>query len=410
MLLSGRGFGKSRTGGEWIISRVQQGYKHIALVGQTVGDVRNDMIQTNPGAILNISPPWMMPEYEPSLRRLTWPSSSSISRPNSPTKNLAKAVATTFSGDTPDQLRGPEHDTAWVDELAKFKYPQETWDNLEFGLRLGDNPQAVVTTTPRPIPIIKNLKADPNTVTVVGSTYDNAENLAPRTVQRLNRRYEGTRLGRQELHGEILDDNPDALWERDWIENRRVMEHPNLIRVVVGVDPQASNNKNSAETGIVGAGRAHHGDGPQHGYTLGDFSVKGTPEVWGRAAITAFNVLQADCIVAEANNGGDMVKHVIHTINPNIPVKLVWASRGKEVRAEPISSLSEQGRIHHVGSFAELEDQLCEWVPGDKSPDRLDAYVWAYTELFGLDLHDVHEEIVVHDTMEGMDNMDLEIW
>jgi len=365
LLRGGRGSGKTRSGSEFVIERAKAGCRRIALIGQTKGDVRDTMIEVGDSAILNCSPPDFRPEYEPSKRRLTFPNG---------------CIAIAYSGDEPDQLRGPQHDTAWADELAKFKYPQETWDNLELGLRLGDDPRVCVTTTPRPIPIIKKLLADAMTVDVRCSTYDNAANLADTFIQRILDKYEGTRLGRQELHGELLDDNPNALWNRDAIETLRVRKHPDLTRVVVGVDPEATATENSAETGIVVAGTAMVGD-VLHGYILDDLSIRSSPGGWASAAITGYHKHRADRIIGEVNNGGDMVGFTIKTVDAKVPFKAVHASRGKLTRAEPVSALYEQGRIHHVGSFPDLEDQLCEWVPGDKSPDRLDALVWAITEL-----------------------------
>ena len=366
LLRGGRGSGKTRSGSEFTIERAKAGYKRIALVGQTKGDVRDTMIEVGDSAILNCCRSDFRPDYEPSKRRLTFPNG---------------CIAIAYSGDEPDQLRGPQHDTAWVDELAKFKYPQETWDNLELGLRLGGDPRVCVTTTPRPIPIIKKLLADPSTVDVQCSTYDNAANLADAFLERILARYEGTRLGRQELHGEVLDDNPNALWNRDAIDKLRVRQHPDLIRVVVGVDPEATNTETSAETGIVAAGVATV-DGKLHGYILDDLSLRASPGVWASAVATGYHKHKADRVIGEVNNGGDMVEFTVKTVDPSVTFKKVHASRGKQVRAEPVSALYEQGRIHHVGFFADLEDQLCEWVPGDAvSPDRLDALVWAITEL-----------------------------
>lgn len=363
LLRSGRGFGKTRTGAEHVRKCAQMGFHHGALVGQNKGDVRDTMVELGESSILKICPPWFMPEYEPSKRRLTFPNG---------------CVCTIYSGDEPGQLRGPQHDFAWVDELAKFKYPKETWDNLEFGLRQGPHPHAVVTTTPRPIAIIKELKDDPRTVDVRGSTFDNIKNLAPAFVERMRQKYENTRLGRQELEGEILDDNPGALWHRVMLDELRVTQHPNLIRVVVGVDPAVTANAESSETGIVVVGLGDDG----HGYVLNDLTLRGSPHAWASAAVTGYRIHSADRIVGEVNNGGDMVEHTIRTVDPMVAYKKVVASRGKQTRAEPIAALYEQGRIHHVGYFSELEDQLCEWVPGEgRSPDRLDALVWAITEL-----------------------------
>lgn len=364
LLRSGRGAGKTRTGAEWIIDRAQNGpFYPIALVGQTKADVRDTMIEVGESSILNSSPPWFTPEYEPSKRRLTWPNGM---------------IATAFSGDEPNQLRGPQHGSAWVDELAKFKYPQETWDNLEFGLRLGDKPQVVITTTPRPIPIIKALIADPDVIDRVVSTYANIHNLSPSYIKRVIRKYEGTRLGQQELHGAILGDVPGALWDRDLLERTRVLNPPGqMTRIVVAIDPAVTADEDSNETGIVVCALGSDG----HGYCLDDLTLRGSPAEWGRAAIAAYYKWRADRIIAEVNNGGDMIEHVIHTIDDKVSFRQVRASRGKLTRAEPIASLYEQNKCHHVGFYADLEDQLCSWLPGEESPDRLDALVWAITEL-----------------------------
>lgn len=361
---SGRGGGKTRAGSEWVLSRVRDGYRYIALIGQTAADVRDTMIELGESSIMKVARPHERPTYEPSKRRLTFPSG---------------AVAIAFTGDEPDQLRGPQFDSAWIDELAKFRYAEECWDNLMFGLRLGKNPQVFITTTPRPIPIIRRLTADKNTIDVRFSTYDNAANLSPIFLQRVKERYEGTRLGRQELEGEVLDDNPNALWHLNVIDGLRVRSAPPLIRVVVGVDPAVTSNRDSDETGIVIVGKAANG----HGYVLGDASLKGTANAWAREVVKAYRDHQADRVIGEVNNGGDLIEMNLRMVDPTISYKAVRATRGKGIRAEPISSLYEQGRMHHVGTFPHLEDQMCNWQPGERSPDRMDALVWAATELFG---------------------------
>lgn len=345
----------------------------MALVGRTSADVRDVMVEGESG-ILACAPPTNRPRYEPSKRRLTWPNG---------------AQATTYSGDEPDLLRGPQHDAAWADELAAWRYP-EAWDQLQFGLRLGTDPRVVVTTTPRATPLIKNLLAAPTTRTTRGSTRENAANLAPAFLSQIVARFEGTRLGRQELDGAILDDNPGALWQRENIEATRLFQAPALFsRVIVGVDPQVADpaqttDEQTAETGIIVAGVA--GSGTQaRGYVLDDRSVRASPQGWASAVIAAYTKNKADRIIAEANNGGAMVEAVIATAAKDaglrVPVTLVHASRGKAIRAEPVAALYEQGRISHVGAFPELEDQLCSWEPGQKSPDRMDALVWAFTHL-----------------------------
>jgi phage terminase large subunit-like protein len=375
LLRSGRGFGKTRTGSETVIQWASEGYSPIALVGQTKADVRDTMVEIGESSILKVAPPWFYPEYEPSKRRLTFPNGS---------------ICIFYSGDEPDQLRGPQHQKAWVDELAKFKYPEETWDNLEFGLRLGDNPQVICTTTPRPIKIIKDLIADKRTVETRGNTLDNASNLSPLFLDRMLTKYQGTRLGRQELNGDILDDNPNALWKRPLIEEARVASAPDLDRVVVGVDPAVTSSTTSNDTGIIVAGvnkkflDLKTGKKLPHYYILGDYTIHGTPHQWALAVVSAFHKHQADKVVGETNNGGDLVESNIKSVEANIPYTKVHASRGKAPRAEPVSSLYEQGRVHHVGYYAELEDQQCDWVQGEgESPDRIDALTWAITELMG---------------------------
>ena len=362
LMRSGRGGGKTRAGAEWILQRVRDGYQHIALIGQTAADIRDTMVELGPSSIMKIARPEERPTYEPSKRRITFPNG---------------AVATTFTGEEPDQLRGPAHDTVWVDELAKFKYPEETWDNMEMGLRLGNNPQVFVTTTPRAIPIIKRLVKDSSTIDVKFSTMQNAENLSPLFLQRMKERYEGTRIGRQELEGEILDDNPNALFNREIIEAQRVRKAPPLIRIVVGVDPAVTSGESSDETGIVTAGLAADGQV----YVLGDNSLRASPLEWARAVVRGYNEHNADRVIGEVNNGGDLVEMNLRQVDRAIPFKAVHASRGKHIRAEPIAALYEQGKVHHMGTFPQLEDQMCEWEPGEKSPDRMDALVWAITEL-----------------------------
>jgi phage terminase large subunit-like protein len=362
LILAGRGFGKSRTGAEWVRAQVEQhGKRRIALVGRTAADARDVMVEGESG-LLAVCPSWNKPRYEPSKRRLTWPNG---------------AIATTYSGDKPDQLRGAQHEAAWCDELAAWRYA-ESFDQLLFGLRLGTHPQIVVTTTPRPTKIIRSLMSDPSVVVTTGTTYENKANLAPSALAQLIRKYAGTRLGRQELEAAILDDAPGALWKRDNIETHRRLKAPELTRIVVGVDPAATSNADSDETGILVCGISRDG----HGYVLDDKSLQASPDGWARAAVVAYHAHECDRVIAEANNGGEMVEHTLRTVDANVPVKLVRASRGKATRAEPIAALYEQGKVHHVGAFAELEDQLCQWTPGDAdSPDRLDALVWCLTEL-----------------------------
>lgn len=385
MVLAGRGFGKTRMGSEWIRENVcgespmaappgGQGWKRIALVAETAADARDVMVLGDSG-ILATHPKDFRPEWSPTNRRLTWPNG---------------CQAWVYNATEPDQLRGPQHGAAWVDELAKFRYMIETWDQLQFGLRLGEHPQCLVTTTPRPLPLIKKLVNDPDSVVTRGSTLDNKANLAENTVKQLYDRYSGTRLGRQELEGEILNDIPGALWTRDAIDNHRVYDVPaDLERVIVAVDPATSSEEGSDENGIVVVGLARDEDGYARGYVLEDASLRGSPEEWAKKAVSMYRKWEADRIVAEKNQGGEMVTTVIRTADRSVPVKLVHASRGKVVRAEPISALYEQGRVHHVGDeFRELEDQMCVFSidnirnSSTGSPDRVDALVWGMTELF----------------------------
>lgn len=380
MVLAGRGFGKTRIGSEtirsWVCGDTPLGkgqYGRIALVAETAPDARDVIVEGESG-LLAVHPKDFRPMYEPSKRRLTWPNG---------------AVATLYNAVEPDQLRGPQHDAAWADELAKFRYMQETWDQLQFGLRLGPHPRAIVTTTPRPLPLIKKLLIDPDTFVTRGSTFDNAGNLAGSFLKQIEDRYGGTRLGRQELEGEILGDIPGALWKRDDIDATRISEPPkDLERVIVAVDPAASSNEGSDENGIVVVGVARDADGYLRGYVLEDASLKGTPEEWSRKAVTMYRKWQADKVVAEKNQGGEMVLSVLRAADRSLPVKLVHASRGKIIRAEPISALYEQGRIHHVGRMDLLEDQMCQFSVDNirdantGSPDRVDALVWGLTELF----------------------------
>jgi len=363
LILAGRGFGKTRSGAEWIRSCAENGNPatdRFSLVARTVSDVRDVMVEGESG-ILAVSRPDFMPTYEPSKRRLTWPNG---------------IIGTTFSADKPDQLRGPQSSKAWCDEHASWRYP-ESWDMLTLGNRLGDLPQICDTTTPRPTPAIKDLVKDEHCIISRGSTYENRANLADAFFNRITRQYEGTRLGRQEIYAEVLDDNPNALWQRDSIQDARRKEHPQLQYLVVAVDPSITDTETSSEAGIVAAGLGIDGAF----YVLADASLKGSPNKWGTEAVAQYHKSRADVIVYESNQGGDMVGFTLSTIDPRVPLQAVHASRGKRTRAEPIAALYEQGRVHHVGVFSELEDQMCEWVPGDPSPDRLDALVWAITAI-----------------------------
>lgn len=287
-----------------------------------------------------------------------------------------------FSAEEPDRLRGPQHHGAWADELAAWAKP-DAWDQMQFGLRLGKNPRTVVTTTPRPIPLIRNLvnRSDGTVYTTLGSTFDNAANLAPSALIELQSRYAGTRMGRQELFGELLNESDSALWTRSLIEQARINieDAPPYYRCVVAIDPAVTSGESSDETGIVVAGATPDG----HYYIVEDASMRGTPEAWARKAIEMYRKHKCDRVIGEANNGGDMIESLLRQVDASIPYRKVHASRGKRVRAEPVSALSEQLRLHMVGSnFSELEDQLVTWEPdSDKSPDRMDAMVWAVSDL-----------------------------
>jgi predicted phage terminase large subunit-like protein len=366
-LLAGRGFGKTRTGAEYVRAMVgMRRVRRVALVAPTAADARAVMVEGESG-LLSIGPPDDRPDYEPSKHLLTWPNG---------------AIATTFSADEPDRLRGPQHDLAWCDELAAWRYPQ-AWDMLMFGLRLGTDPRVVVTTTPRPTKLIKALIADPKVVVTRGSTAENRKNLAPAFLDQIVRRYEGTRLGRQELEAEILEDVPGALWSHAIIDATRVAIAPQLTRIVVAIDPAAGSGEHSDETGIVVAGKNTDG----HGYVLADLSGRYTPTEWARAAIAAYRAHSADRIVAEINTGGEMVEATIRIVDPTVSFAAVHASRGKVARAEPVAALYEQGRVHHLGALPRLEDQMCGFAHdfdravAGYSPDRVDALVWALTEL-----------------------------
>lgn len=378
LILAGRGFGKTRCGAEtirdWVCGETPTSpgkCRRIALVAETASDARDVMVEGESG-LLAVHPPEFRPIYEPSKRRVTWPNG---------------AVAFLYNATQPDQLRGPQHDAAWCDELAKWQYMQESWDQLQFGLRLGDHPRQIVTTTPRPLPLIKKLVADETVHVTRGSTRDNMDNLAAPFIKQIEDRYGGTRLGRQELEGEILDDIPGALWTREAIDTARVREAPeDLERVYVALDPATSSEEHADETGIVVVGVARDNDGYARGYVLEDGSLKGAPEDWGKRAVMLYRKYNADKIIAEKNQGGEMVTHVLKSVDRNVPVELVHASRGKIIRAEPISAMYEQGRIHHVGRFDELEDQMCTFsvdqIRQHGSPDRVDALVWGLTKIF----------------------------
>lgn len=373
LLLGGRGAGKTRAGAEWVkavvLGREPFGglaTGRIALVGETFADVRDVMIEGVSG-LLRIHRRGDRPQWRPSLRRLEWPNG---------------AVAQTFSSEDPEALRGPQFEVAWADEIAKWRHAEEVWDMLQFGLRLGTRPRQVATTTPRAVPLVKRLVADGTCVVARASTRANAFNLAPRFLDAVVGRYQGTRLGRQELDGELIEDREDALWRRDEIERARLDAAPPMIRIVVAVDPPATSGATADACGIVAAGVSDAGIG----HVLADASIRGArPTDWAARAIGLYEALDADCLVAEVNQGGEMVTAILREVDPSVPVRTVRATRGKWLRAEPVAALYAQGRIAHVGVFPELEDELCDFGPeglsSGRSPDRLDALVWALTAL-----------------------------
>jgi phage terminase large subunit-like protein len=366
---SGRGWGKTKTAAETFIYAVKEcGYQHPNIAGATAEDCRDLMIEGESG-ILACAPEDFTPQFIPTLKKLIWPNG---------------VVTHLYYGSEPSKSRGPQSDFLWCDELAKWAFAEETFDNLLMGLRLGNDPRCIITSTPKPTKFLMELEKRTDTlgrkccVVTRGHTKDNFANLSEVFVSTIISKYEGTRLGRQELEGEFLSDNPDGLWKRSDIDNNRVSKIPHLSYIVVGVDPAVTSKEGSDDTGIIVAGKGIDG----HGYVLGDYTVHDTPKRWAEAAITAYNKHNANIIVGETNNGGDLVEANIKTVNSSIPFTAVHASRGKATRAEPISALYEQNRVHHFGNFPELEEQMCEWIPGsEKSPDRVDALVWSLTKL-----------------------------
>jgi phage terminase large subunit-like protein len=373
LLMGGRGAGKTRAGAEWVRAIVhgvgpyaEVPYGRIALLGETAHDVREVMIEGESG-LLRIHPSHERPRWLPSRRRLEWPNG---------------AVAQAFSADDPESLRGPQFDAAWLDELAKWRHAEAAFDMLQFGLRLGARPRQVVTTTPRPTALIRRLVADPLTALTHAPTRANAFHLAPSFLQSVVRRYAGTRLGRQELAGEIIEDRPDALWSRALIEGSRVDDAPALMRIVVAVDPPVSAGKRADACGLVAAGCAESGAI----YVLADETCSGlSPAGWAAKAVALWRRLSADALVVEVNQGGEMARAVLREADPSVPVTAVRATRGKWLRAEPVALLYEQGRVKHVGVFPALEDEMCDFaidgLSSGRSPDRLDALVWAISSL-----------------------------
>jgi phage terminase large subunit-like protein len=383
LILAGRMWGKTRTGAEWInakalLARRTRQQIRFALVAETKSDCR-DVIAEGESGILAKAPPWNMPKYESSKRRITWPDAYGH-------YSALSTMGFLYSGEEPDQLRGPQFHFAWVDEWAKYQYPDETMDNLEMALRLGDNPQGIITTTPRPLPMIKDMieeagEEDPRVVVTRGSSYDNYINISPKAIKNIVKKYEGTRIGRQELHAEILDDVEGGFWTRKLLEDNRLprgAKLPEMTRIGVAIDPATTSGEKANETGIMVGGLGTNGIA----YLFEDKSGVFSPEAWGRIGIETYDDYQGDAIIGERNNGGDLVKRNIRACEggDTPKIKLVWASRGKHQRAEPIAAFHEQKRIRFIGSFPELEDQLIFFTPkgyeGIGSPDRGDAFVW----------------------------------
>jgi len=374
VIMGGRGAGKTRAGAEWVRSQVEGARptdpgkaSRVALVGETVDQVREVMVFGESG-ILACSPPDRRPVWEATRKRLVWPNG---------------AVAQVFSAHEPESLRGPQFDAAWVDELAKWKRAEETWDQLQFALRLGANPQQVVTTTPKNVAVLKAILNNPSSVVTHAPTDANRAYLAASFLEEVKARYGGTRLGLQELEGALLEDAEGALWTSAMIERSRVEALPVLSRVVVAVDPPVTGHGGSDECGIVVVGAVTEGPVQDwRAFVIEDASVQGaSPDQWARAAIAAMERHGAERLVAEVNQGGDLVQAVIRQVDPLVSYKAVRASKGKAARAEPVAALYEQGRVSHLRHLARLEDQMCRMTArgyeGKGSPDRVDALVWA---------------------------------
>ena len=366
LYLAGRGAGKTRTAAEWVMAKAIQSQVRIAILAPTFGDGRDTCVEGESGLLAIAKRYRLLEGYNRSQGALRLTNGSSFR---------------IYSGEEPERLRGPQHHYAWADELAAFRYAREAWDQLQFGLRLGLHPQTIVTTTPKPKPLIKELmnRSDGSVTMTRGSTFDNRANLAPNALIELLARYEGTRLGKQELYGELLEDVEGALWSLSLIERDRVKHTPtNIVRRVISIDPAVTANTTSDETGIIVCARDRQG----HGYVEADHSMRGTPLEWAKTVVNAFDHYKCDAIVVEVNQGGDMIASTLRTVRRELPIKEIRAFKGKRLRAEPVSALYEQGRIHHVGVLEELETQMTTWTPDDLgSPDRLDALVHGLTEL-----------------------------
>lgn len=397
LIMAGRGFGKTRTGAEWVRDQVMNhGARRVALVAATAADYRDVMIEGESGLLEVCNRYGIAVKWEPSKRKLTFPNG---------------AIAKCYSSEKPKRLRGPQHDRYWADEPAAWENALDTWDNLQFGLRLKgrEDPKGVLTTTPKPVPIVRAILAQKRTpdrphgtvAVTTGTTYENVENLADAYKDEIIGRYEGTRLGRQELLGELLEDTPGALWRWAMIEETRVaFPPPFLQRIVIGVDPKTGTPEDrpgfedvpGSETGIIAVGIDSLGDG----FVLEDTSIDGTPLEWATAVVNTYRKWKADRIVAEANQGGAMVESTIRQVDANVPITLVHASRGKLTRAEPVAAKYEQKKMHHVGAYPRLESQMTTYDGSGDSPDRMDAMVWAVSDLMVLESKEVHQGNYLH--------------
>ncbi len=363
LILAGRGFGKTRTGSETLRQWVQEGqYRHIALISSSMEEARAVMVEGQSG-LLAVHPPRERPKFIAGKRQVYWSNG---------------AVATLYGGERPERLRGPQFDVVWIDELAKFRQPDLLWHQVQLCLRLGQNPRCLITTTPKPLKFLQNLCEDPGVHVTRGTTFDNHENLAPSFLAQIQRQFSGTRLGAQELYAQILTERPGALWNRDRVIYRPCPKE-SFERIVIAIDPAVTHHEGSDETGIVVVGLTSL----KEVYVLEDLSGRFSPHEWGQRVVEAYKKYKADRVVAETNKGGDLVERVLRTIDGTVSFKEVRATRGKYTRAEPIAALYEQGRVFHAQPMPELEDQMCDYVPGhtSKSPDRMDALVWGITEL-----------------------------
>lgn len=369
LLLTGRGFGKTWVGSQWVIKKAKQFPGcHIGLIGDSAADVRDIQIEKGSSSILRVSSPNFYPKYEPSKRILTFPNGS---------------ICTAYSADKPDLLRGPNHHFLWIDELAKFRNYQEVYDMAMFGLRLGENPKIIITTTPKPRQLLKDIIADKTSFVTTGSTYENKSNLADSFLEVVKLKYENTSIGQQELYGALLEESEGALWTRQSIDSNRKSLPKEFDRVVIGVDVAVTNTEESDETGIIIVGQIG-----EKGFVIEDLSGRMSPSEMANKVIDSYWKYNAERVVLEVNQGGDFLTETIRLVEnknkkPPMSIKKIWASKSKKIRAGVVQPLYEQNRIHHCKTFSILEDQMCTWVPGDSnSPDRLDALVWCLTELF----------------------------